>query len=66
VVTTRDRTVPTRRQRDLAAAVPGARVFPVDGDHQVVARQPELIAPALLAACDWVRDEVLPRASAAG
>jgi 3-oxoadipate enol-lactonase len=66
VVTMRDRTVPTWRQRDLAATIPRARTFPVDGDHQVVARQPERIAGALLAACEWVRDEVVPRAGAAG
>ena len=61
VVTARDRTVPTWRQRELAAAVPGARTFLVDADHQVVARQPERFAPVLVEAGDWVRREVAAR-----
>ncbi len=48
VVTTADTKVPTARQRKLAAAVPGAVVVEVDGDHQVCSRQPELFVPALL------------------
>ncbi len=33
VVTTRDELVPPVRQRKLAASIPGAEVFEVDGDH---------------------------------
>ena len=35
VVTSRDVLVPTARQLALAAAIPGAHVVPVDGDHGV-------------------------------
>ena len=52
VVTERDLTVLPSRQRILAASIPGAAVFPVDGDHRAVADYPEGFVPALLAACD--------------
>jgi pimeloyl-ACP methyl ester carboxylesterase len=51
VVTTRDRLVPPSRQRRLAAAIPGASVHDVDGDHVVCAVEPEAFVPALLDAC---------------
>jgi len=54
LVMTRDRLVPTVRQRKLAAAIPGARVFEVDGDHLACVRAPDRFVPALVAACDWV------------
>jgi pimeloyl-ACP methyl ester carboxylesterase len=53
LVNTRDRTVPTWRQRDLAAALPSARVFEIDGDHHVVAKEPDRFAPLLVEACEW-------------
>ncbi|MEN9504916.1 MAG: hypothetical protein RI958_842 [Actinomycetota bacterium] len=40
VVTTRDRLVPPRKQRELAAAL-GAEVFEVDGDHMVCWEWPD-------------------------
>jgi 3-oxoadipate enol-lactonase len=52
VVTERDLTVSPRRQRFLAESIPGAGIFPVDGDHRAVADYPEGFVPALLAACD--------------
>jgi 3-oxoadipate enol-lactonase len=51
VVTLRDRLVPTERQRKLAAAVPGATVYEIDGDHPVGVREPDRFAPVLLEAC---------------
>jgi pimeloyl-ACP methyl ester carboxylesterase len=55
VVTTADGKVPPVRQAKLAAAIPGAVVFEVDGDHHVCSRQPQQFVPGLLAACDSVR-----------
>jgi 3-oxoadipate enol-lactonase len=54
VVTTGDRIVPPSRQRKLAEAVPGATVWPVDGDHDVCVASPRLFAPALVEASRWV------------
>ena len=51
VVTTRDRVVPPRRQLELARAVPGASVHPVDADHGVCITAPQVFAQALLNAC---------------
>lgn len=60
VVTTRDRTVPPSRQRKLAAAIPGASIHEVDGDHAVCITAPQVFAQALLQAC-W---SVTPGAAA--
>lgn len=60
VVTERDTTVPPRRQRLLAEAIPGAVCFPVAADHRAVVEVPEVFVPALLSACDavgWAADE---------
>lgn len=54
VVMTRDNIVPTRRQYALAAAVPGAKQFEVDGDHYACAKRETNFVPALVAACDHV------------
>ena len=54
VVTTRDKIVPTRRQYALAAAIPGAKQFEVDGDHFACADRQSDFVPELLAACDHV------------
>lgn len=58
VVTTADAKIPPGRQRKLAAAIGGAHVFDVDGPHQVCSRQPERFVPALVAACESVRNRV--------
>jgi 3-oxoadipate enol-lactonase len=54
VVTTRDNIVPTRRQYALAAAIPGAKQFEVDGDHFACADRQTDFVPELVAACDHV------------
>ena len=54
VVTTRDQLVPPSRQQELAAEIPGARVWTVDGDHAACVSDPEAFVPALSDACRWV------------
>jgi 3-oxoadipate enol-lactonase len=54
VVTTRDRLVPPTRQRRLAAAVPGATVHPVQGDHDACVTAARRFVPALVEACQSV------------
>jgi pimeloyl-ACP methyl ester carboxylesterase len=54
VVTEQDRLVSPHRQHRLAESIPGARVFPVQGDHGVCVANPQLFVPALLEACDAV------------
>lgn len=45
VITTRDRTVPARGQRRLAAAIPIARTFEFDGPHDSIVSRAEGYAP---------------------
>ena len=59
VLTRVDRVVSPRRQRAMADAIPGAVVFEVDGDHGVVAMNPQRFVPALLAALTSVAGRVL-------
>ncbi len=47
IVTTRDRTVPTRNQHRLAAAIPHASRFEVDGPHDAVVTRADAYVPAL-------------------
>lgn len=54
VITTRDKIVPTRRQYALAAAIPGAKQFEVDGDHFACADRRGNFVVQLVAACDHV------------
>ena len=54
VVTVRDQLVPPHRQRNLAAAIPGATVVEVDGDHLACANAAARFVPALLEACRLV------------
>lgn len=54
VVTTRDRLVPPARQYRLAAAIPGARIFEVEGDHLACVRSAHVFVPTLLRACEYV------------
>jgi len=56
VLTERDRLVLPHRQRKLADAIPGARIFPVDGDHVVCSMAPERFVPVLVDACTDVAD----------
>jgi 3-oxoadipate enol-lactonase len=63
VVTLHDRLVPAQRQRKLAAAVPGATVYQIDGDHAVGVREPKRFVPVLIAACLDVSGRVANRSS---
>jgi 3-oxoadipate enol-lactonase len=56
VVMTRDTLVPTARQNALAAAIPHAERFTVDGDHVACVGRPEAFVPALIDACTSVVD----------
>lgn len=51
VVTTLDGVVPPRRQRDLAAAIPHAAVYQVEGTHGAAITQPHQFASVLVDAC---------------
>jgi 3-oxoadipate enol-lactonase len=54
VVMTRDRFIPTRRQRRLAASIPGSMVYDVEGNHAgLVLGAPEFV-PVLVSACQSV------------
>jgi 3-oxoadipate enol-lactonase len=59
-----DRVVSPRRQAAMAAAIPGAVLYEIDGDHGVVAMQPENFVPTLVQATRDVagRAEALVRA----
>ena len=59
IVTTRDELVPPDRQLKLAASIPGAEVFEVDGDHGACVARPDQFVSALLAACDSVERRML-------
>jgi pimeloyl-ACP methyl ester carboxylesterase len=54
VVTEKDGLVSPAAQRKLAAAIPGATVYSVDGDHGACAYRPREFAAALLEACESV------------
>ena len=47
VVTGRDKAIPTRRQRRLAAAIPGARVYDAPGGHASVVLDHDAVAAGL-------------------
>jgi pimeloyl-ACP methyl ester carboxylesterase len=63
VVTELDGIVPPARQHRLAAAIPGATVHPLAGDHDVCVARPKLFVPVLLDACRSVttRARAAPR-----
>ena len=54
VVTTLDQVVSPERQRHLAAAIPGAAVLEVEGDHGACVTDPDRFVPALIEACTGV------------
>jgi 3-oxoadipate enol-lactonase len=62
VATTADDLVPPRRQRDLAAAIPGASLRTVRGSHTVCTLAPDRFVPVLLDACTEVASRVTGRA----
>jgi 3-oxoadipate enol-lactonase len=51
IVATRDRFIPTRRQRRLAASIPGAMTYDVEGNHAAIVLGAEEFVPVLVAAC---------------
>ena len=51
IVATNDRLIPTRRQRRLAAAIPGAMSYDVDGSHAAIVLGADEFVPVLVAAC---------------
>ncbi len=53
VVTLRDKAIRTVRQQALAAAIPDARVFEVDGGHVSLVTHAEEFSQTLLEACDF-------------
>jgi len=57
VLTQRDTTVQPSRQRRLAESIPGSTVVPVDSDHRACVDEPQLFVPALIEACETVREQ---------
>jgi 3-oxoadipate enol-lactonase len=70
IIATRDRFIPTRRQHALAAAIPGAMSYEVDGNHAALVLGAEEFVPVLLDACTSVTRRAArqrrPAADAAG
>lgn len=58
VVTGDDAVVPTLRQRALATSIRGCATWSVRGGHSVCTTSPERFVPALVAACQSVRDRL--------
>jgi 3-oxoadipate enol-lactonase len=56
IVTTRDRTVMSGRQRRLAQAIPHAVRFDVVGPHDAIVRMGDIYVPTLLEAMAHVTD----------
>lgn len=54
VATMRDRLVPPARQLALARSIPGARLYPVQGDHAACVVDVRRFVPVLLEACQDV------------
>jgi pimeloyl-ACP methyl ester carboxylesterase len=64
IVATRDRFIPTRRQRRLAAAIPGAMVYDVEGNHAALVLGAEEFVPVLISACQSVTRRCAERSAA--
>jgi pimeloyl-ACP methyl ester carboxylesterase len=54
IIATRDRFIPTRRQCSLAAAIPGAVTYEVDGNHAALVLGADGFVPVLVEACESV------------
>ena len=65
IVATRDRFIPTRRQRRLAAAIPGAMVYDVEGNHAAIVLGADDFVPAVVEACRSVTRRIERRRRAA-
>jgi 3-oxoadipate enol-lactonase len=64
VVTMRDHVVPLRRQIRLFDAIPGAKAYRVDGDHDACVINADRFVPTLVSACTYVAEQA--RVAAAG
>jgi 3-oxoadipate enol-lactonase len=62
VIATRDRFIPARRQHALAAAIPGAISYEVEGSHAAIVLGAEEFVPVLLDACASVTRRIAQRA----
>ena len=51
-----DTTVPVRRQRALAEAIPDSRLWEIDGAHDVCATDPPAFVPHLVDGCRHVTE----------
>jgi len=60
VITTKDRTVPSRNQRRLAAAIPKAHRFEVVGPHDSIVTRADTYLPVLVEACEAVAGPSTP------
>jgi pimeloyl-ACP methyl ester carboxylesterase len=60
VVTTKDHSIPVRRQRRLAESIPGATVHEVPAGHASIVLGAKVFVPALIDACCSVADRVPP------
>lgn len=58
VVATRDRFIPTRRQHSLAAAIPGAMSYEVEGSHAALVLGANDFVPTLVEACASVSKRI--------
>jgi pimeloyl-ACP methyl ester carboxylesterase len=65
IVTTRDRFIPTRRQRRLAAAIPGAMCYDVEGNHAAIVLAADEFVPVMVEACRSVSRRIQRRQPAA-
>lgn len=64
IVLTRDRFIPTRRQRRLGASIPGAMVYDVDGNHAALVMSASEFVPVLVTACRSVTRRCAERRAA--
>jgi pimeloyl-ACP methyl ester carboxylesterase len=64
IIATRDRFIPTRRQHSLAAAIPGAMCYEVEGNHAALVLGADDFVPALLDACESVTRRIERRRAA--
>jgi 3-oxoadipate enol-lactonase len=61
IIATRDRFIPTRRQYSLAASIPGAMHYELDGSHAALVLSAEEFVPVLLEACASVTRRTMNR-----
>ncbi len=54
IIPSRDRAIPPTRQRKLAAAIPDAVTYELDGDHGVFLTAPDRFLTALRATCQLI------------